>query len=58
MNCHSPKKANLEPVLSSLHLILLSFLNTSFLQLEISRNTLILHGPLALARLSTAQTLV
>lgn len=57
MNCNSPKKANLEPMLSSLHLILLSFLNTFFLQLELSRNTLILHGPLALARLSISQTL-
>lgn len=57
MNCSSPKKANLEPMLSSHHLILLSFLNTFFLQVELSRNTLILHGPLALARLSIRQTL-
>lgn len=61
MKCHSSKKANLEPMLSSIHLILLSFLNTSFLRLEVSfllENTLILHGPLSLGRLITTQTLV
>lgn len=35
MNHHSPKNANPEPILSSLHLILLSFLNTPFLWLKV-----------------------
>lgn len=49
MNYHSLKKASPQPMLSSLHLILGSFLNI-YLQDSFSlENTLVLHGPLLLA---------